>query len=134
MTKLEELKAAAWMGDSARPKWDYKISEERVWRLRGSIKKITHHRELTGADTSRDWLEFHPEDDGKFRAPSGWKELFEFRPDHRGLISPNYKGHAACKRLDEIKAWEKQNANDIAELKRLQAKLGLSDKEEKQND
>ena len=36
-----------------------------------------------------------------------WDDLFEFHPDHSGLITPNYKGRAACIRLDAILAWEK---------------------------
>jgi hypothetical protein len=117
------------MSETARPHWGQKLTENQVWKLRGSIVKITHHWEMTGCDTSRDWFEFHTADDGKFRAPSGWDDMFEFSPDHRGLIGPNYKGREACKALDSIQAWEKQNADDIAELKRLQQKLGLTPKE-----
>jgi hypothetical protein len=112
-----------------RPIWGQKLTESQVWKLRGCIVKITHHWEVTGCDTSRDWVEFHTKDGGKFRAPCGWKDLFEFSPDHRGLINPNYVGREACKVLDNIRAWEKQNANDIAELNRLQQKLGLAPKE-----
>jgi hypothetical protein len=117
------------MDKSARPLWDQKLTESQVWKLRHSIVKITHHWEMTGCDTSRDWFEFHTADGGKFRAPTGWGVLFEFSPDHKGLIGPNHKGREACKVLDSIKAWEKQNADDIAELKRLQQKLGLAPKE-----
>ena len=117
------------MSESTRPIWGQKLTETQVQNLRHAVVRISHHWEMTGCDTSRDWVVFHTQDGGKFVAPDGWKDLFEFSPDHKGLIIPNYKGREACKVLDKIQAWEKQNANDIAELNRLQQKLGLAPKE-----
>ena len=112
--------------DNTRPLWDYELSEKQVRMLLGPIKKIEHQWKVTGADTARDWIEFITDDGERFKAPNGWEKLFDFKPDHRGLIQPNYIGVQARNRLDQIAAWEKQNADDIAELKRLQEKLGMS--------
>jgi len=117
------------MADNMRPMWDFKLSESKVRKLCGDIKKVTHHWEMTGADTARHWIEFHWADGGKFVAPQGWRDMFEFAPDERGLIQPNHQGKQAIKVLCAIDDWQKQNAADIAELKRLQEKLGIAEKE-----
>jgi len=113
------------MDDQKRPVWDFPLTELQVKNLNRMITKITHHWEMTGVDTSRNWIEFHPDKGNPFVAPKGWTALFEFAPDHwNTLIRPNYSGERAIKRLDEIKAFEAKNARERADFERLKAKLG----------
>jgi hypothetical protein len=116
------------MEDSTRPIWEFELTETQVKNLSKPVINITHHWEMTG-DTSTNWMEFHGEDHKRFRTPPKWSRLFNFAPDYRSLITPNYRGIQALKVLRDIAAWERQNIDDIAELKRLQEKLGLKTKE-----
>lgn len=113
------------MDDQNRPGWDFPLTELQVKNLNQMITKITHHWEMTGDDTSRNWIEFHPDKGKPFVAPNGWTALFEFASNHwNTLIRPNYNGERAIKRLEEIKAFEAKNARERGEFERLKAKFG----------
>jgi hypothetical protein len=113
------------VSDEKRPDWDFPLTELQVKNLNQLIVKITHHWEMTGVDTSRNWIEFHPDKGKPFVAPHGWQRLFEFSGTHHNtLIVPNYHGERAIRRLDEIKAFEKKHARERSEYERLKAKFG----------
>lgn len=113
------------MDDQKRPAWDFPLTELQVKSLCQMITKITHHWEFTSADTSRNWIEFHPDKGNPFRAPDGWQKLFEFAANHHNsLIRPSYHGERAIEKLGEIKAFEAKNARERAEFERLKAKFG----------
>lgn len=115
------------MTEEKRPDWGFPLTEAQVKSLTQMIVKITHHWEFTSADTSRNWIEFHPDKGKPFRAPDGWQKLFEFAANHHNtLIVPNYHGERALKRLEEIKAFETRNAKERAEFERLKAKFGAA--------
>lgn len=104
--------------NTPRPKWDFDLTEKQVQLLRHNIKKITTHSEPTGVDSSREWMEFHY-CDGKFRAPAGWNNMFEFRGWWPSLIAPTMRGFQAIERLNEIEEWERKNTSERAEYQRL---------------
>ena len=114
------------MSDS-RPEWKHSITEvDARWFLAGMIVKITHHREMTGEDTSRDWVELHTEDRGKKSVASSWLNTngyFEFKPNWRELVTPTYRGEQLRKDFDAIEAWEKKNQRDRSEYERLRKKF-----------
>ena len=113
------------MINDKRPEWDFPLTEQQVKNLCQMIVKITHHWEMTSADTSRNWIEFHPDKGKPFAAPNGWQKLFEFSATHHNtLIRPNYHGERAMQRLDEIKAFETKHAKERSEYERLKAKFG----------
>ncbi|MBD3844230.1 hypothetical protein IED13_00870 [Bosea sp. SSUT16] len=110
--------------DDRRPEWPYKLTEAQVLLLAGHITQINHRWEMTGVDTSRNWIEFKSDKGKAFSAPDGWAELFEFAPNHHAsLIRPNYRGEQAIKRLDEIKKFEAKHATERAEFERLKRKF-----------
>jgi hypothetical protein len=92
-----------------------------------SIKKITHHWRMTGNDTSENWCELHYDDsNGKsksMRMPFGFDQYFKFAPDHRSLFSETFNAERARADYDAIVKWEKRNARELAEYKRLKAKF-----------
>ena len=108
--------------DDQRPKWGFKLTESQVRKLNSTIVKVTHHWEVTGCDTSRDWVTFHGKN-SSFEAPQGWDKLFSFTPYWAGLIRPNYEGKKAIKKLSEIDSWDKNNSDERKELERLQTKF-----------
>ena len=108
----------------AKPIWSQKMSIEDFYKCSQTIKKVTHHWEMTGVDTSRDWIELHPENGKPFRKPAWFEEIFIFRPDHRGLFVMNYNGERARMEYEEIKKWEAKNKKELAEYNRLKAKFG----------
>lgn len=113
------------MDDQKRPTWDFPLTELQVRSLCQCITQISHHWEMTGVDTSRSWIEFHPDKGKPFAAPAGWTALFEFSSTHHNtLIRPNYNGERAIKRLQEIKDFEAKNARERAAFERLKAKFG----------
>lgn len=116
------------MTEDVRPKWAHKISEADVRWLATGVTKITHHWEMTGADTSRNWIELHKEKQKEKRAfPADFlnaNDYFQFNPNWRELVVPTYYGERALKDLETIDAWEKQNQRDRAELARLKKKFG----------
>lgn len=109
-----------------RPKWTHQTPEELArWLVGHRITKITHHWEMTGVDTSREWIVLHAENSEK-RFPSRFfreNTEFEFAPDHVGLVQERpYAG--VRKSIDNIDAWEKANARDRTEFERLKSKFG----------
>ncbi|WP_192246124.1 hypothetical protein [Mesorhizobium silamurunense] len=114
------------MTDDARPKWKHKISEADVRWLASGVIKITHHWEMTGADTSRNWIELHKEKEKRSFDSSflNDNDYFQFKPNWRELVVPTYYGERAIQDLAAIDAWEKKNQHDRAELERLKRKFG----------
>ncbi len=108
-----------------RPSWNHKLSEEQVRWLASGVVKITHHWEMTGADTARDWIELHKKDGAKRVFPTGFLNdgLFQFRPNFRELVVPTYQGEMAIRDLDKIDEWEKKNQRDRADYERLKRKF-----------
>lgn len=116
-----------------RPAWRHTLSETDVrWFAEGSITMISHHWEMTGVDTSRDWIDLHKgkEDETKkrsfasnFLSTNGY---FEFRPNWRELVTPTYRGEQAIKDLEAIDVWEKKHKRERAEFERLKVKFGAA--------
>lgn len=109
-----------------RPKWTHKISEEEArWFFNGFITKITHHWEMTSADTSKDWIVLHKEKSER-RFPSSYLNTngyFEFKPNWRELVVPTYQGEKARKDIEAIDAWEEKNKRARSEFERLKKKF-----------
>lgn len=110
---------------STRPSWTHKVPYDFAkWLSRNNVKKITHHWEFTGVDTSIDWIELHSETESR-KCPvslGGYQRSNDvlFQPDHRTLVT--LADHVA-KTISEIEEWEKKESRDIADYKRLHKKL-----------
>lgn len=114
------------MNEESRPKWDYQLRIEAFRSLLSGVVQITHHWEMTSADTSRDWAELHTKG-GYCYASSGagdcvW-ELFQFRHDYKGLLKLTYKGERALALMEKIDAYDRKFDRELAEYKRLKAKF-----------
>lgn len=108
-----------------RPVWSRKdISEEDArWFRDHSVVRIDHRWEMTGADTSRSWLELFIEKSGKRvlgKKVDRLPQCVSFTPNWRELLDLD---SWVADEVDKLKEWDKRHAKDIAELKRLQAKL-----------
>lgn len=111
--------------DQKRPNWPdhFSISEDNArWLFGRHITKITHHWEMTGVDTARDWIECH-DDKGKKKRFRRLPSEVQFRPYHAGLLDMRRDVMDAVKLQDD---WDRQHKRDLAELARLQDKLGVT--------
>ncbi|HEY8578182.1 MAG TPA: hypothetical protein VIL88_17790 [Devosia sp.] len=126
--------------ETPRPVWNHKTPEDIArWLLSHSVTAITLHREMTGNETSEEWLELHDDPSTIFswgkkaervslRVPvdflgTRWDHTTEviFAPDHRHLVEVK---DALRKTADAIDAWEEKNQRDRAEFERLKLKFG----------
>jgi hypothetical protein len=104
------------------PAWPFKTKIETArWLAEHSITKLTCHRELTGVDTCDDWIEAHDGKDHRRVVIGYWGgEEITFRPNFPNMLK--LRGDV-LKRLDEIAAFEKKNARELSEYRRLQKKF-----------
>jgi hypothetical protein len=114
------------MTDDPRPEWKHKTPEDLArWLAGNHVTKITHHWEMTGPDTSRDWLMLHSKTSERQVATRFFtnNSEFAFAPDHAQLVSeqPYAKVRETIKQIDD---WEKKNARDRLEYERLKTKFG----------
>jgi hypothetical protein len=114
-----------------RPTWNHKISiDDFRWLNAVSIVKITHEWEMISEDQARHWIELHANENTTFdkaRAYDSFAEVapyFEFRADHRSLLSLTFVGERARKDLRAIDEWERINKRDRMEYERLKRKFG----------
>jgi len=110
-----------------RPAWTHEMSENDArWLARGGITRITHHSQMTGVDTSRDWIELH-RDNEKMSVSSNFLNqngFFAFNPNWRELVTPTWRGEQAINDIRAIDKWEETNKTDRAEYERLKRKFG----------
>lgn len=117
------------MRDDKRPAWPHKTPESLARWLLGGVKRIEYGWEMTGSDTSRDWLDLTNDKGDTRRVEANlfgsWGE-FIFAPSSRGLIAerPSGKVWDTVRALD---AWDKRHKAEVAEFKRLRAKFGDSE-------
>jgi len=95
----------------------------RLYEL-GWIKEMKVDYRQTGTDTSDTFDTFCVLGDGKNQVKGKWstyKEYLEVRVSHAYIakLKPEYE-----KQVEDWKKFEKENADDLAELERLKAKLG----------
>lgn len=57
------------------------------------------------------------------RMPFGFDQYFKFAPDHRSLFSKTFNADQAIADYNAIIKWEKRNARELSEYKRLKAKF-----------
>lgn len=111
--------------ETERPKWTHETAEDLArWLVSDFVTKITHHWEMTGPDTSRDWIVLHREKDSR-TVPTRFftnNPDFEFSPDHACLVRerPYSKVRDDIEKIDK---WEKANARDRSEFERLKRKF-----------
>jgi hypothetical protein len=116
------------MTDDTRPAWDFPMTEaqfRQVYR-HGRIVTVSSKWEMTGADTSREWLEVTNSDGKIITMPPNWKQAFDFagHSTNPGLFRLTYEGERMRDRLQAIDSWEAKNAADRAAYERLRAKFG----------
>ena len=115
--------------DDKRPEWTIREISEADFRMieqHGNIRTITAKMEMTGCDTSMEWLEATNHQGKTIELPNSWRSAYEFRGgwSNPGLLWLNYVGKMARKNMDEIDAWEKKNKRERTEYERLKAKFG----------
>lgn len=114
------------MSDNERPSWKCKTPEETArWLWASPVVTIDHRWEMTGVDTSRDWIILERKDGARREFPSGYfgnNPEFEFAPDHRTLI--RQKPHSGVwDNIQAIDAWEKRHKRERGEYERLRRKF-----------
>lgn len=113
------------MTEDARPQWTHQTPEALArWLVSHHVTKITHHWEMTGVDTSRDWITLHSEKEKRDVASSFFlnSREFEFSPNHAGLVQE--VAYAKVREaIEKIDKWEKANARDRSEFERLKKKF-----------
>lgn len=112
-----------------RPDWPFREMTEQGFRSmasRGRIESVTAKWEMTGADTSREWLEARSASGETFTMPSGWGYAWQFvgYSSNPGLFQLTNLGKRMVERLNEIDKWEAANARERAEYERLKTKFG----------
>jgi hypothetical protein len=117
------------MMQSRRPKWDFKDMTESEFRRiyqRARIVSVTAKMELTGADTTREWLVALDGNNDTFVVPDSWRVAFIFVGSWSvpGLFGLNHTGKRMAERLREIDRWEQHNNQERAEYERLREKFG----------
>lgn len=117
--------------EDTRPRWIFEIDMDLFrWIASGEIISISHHWRFTDEDKSEDWIELHKQIGTSQRVPTRFfhnptGRLFQFSPNHRGLVQLTTEGERALKIYEGIKAWDRRHAAEIRELHRLIAKHGL---------
>jgi hypothetical protein len=91
----------------------------------GRIEQVTAKMEMTGADTSREWIEVRC-GDGKMRVlPRNWGVALKFVGcwSVPGLFELTYEGRRMADSLKEIDAWEASNKRDRATYEMLKKRF-----------
>jgi hypothetical protein len=114
--------------DEARPTWPHKEMSETEFRkvaAIGMIVSVKAEWEMTGADTSREWLTATNKAGKAFTLPHGWGKALKFvgHASVPGLFGYTYEGERMLKTLVAIDAWEKKHADDRATYERLKSKF-----------
>ena len=124
--------------DEPCPEWPFEVDFDLAkWLLDYHIVKITHHWSMTGVDTSKDWIELHADGKSKRQVNTSFfsnQREFGFEPDHASLIQlKSYIHPDMHERIEEIRKWNKRNARERSEYKRLRAKFetakGITDEQ-----
>lgn len=114
--------------DNQRPVWAHKrISEaefRRMWQF-GMIITVSAKWEMTGADTTREWLEATNRSGDTMVMPRDWSAAWQFsgHASVPGLFGLTYDGDRMRETLEAIDKWEADNARDRAEFERLRKKF-----------
>ncbi len=111
-----------------RPAWGFKSMTEadfrRIHRI-GMIVSVEARCEMTGVDTSREWLEVETRDGATIVLPRNWNEAMTFvgHSSNPGLFKLTYDGERMTAQADAIDKWEADNARERVEFERLKAKF-----------
>ena len=116
------------MTDDTRPAWPHKEMTERSFRAimeMGRITSVQAKWEMTGADTSREWMVVTNVKGQSFRLPDDWAKSLKFvgHASVPGLFAFTQSGENMRVTLSKIDAWEVKNAADRADYERLKAKF-----------
>lgn len=112
--------------DENRPVWDFKeMSLGNFEVCNQFFSSVEAKWKFTSADTTEEWLEAKTPDGRVVVLPHSWSSVMQFRgrASIPGMFELNYTGERMRKRRDEIKAWEKKNASELALYKRLKTKF-----------
>lgn len=120
------------MSDEKRPSWTHKeMSEGAFARLHefGMVVSVHAKWGYLTADTTEEWLEVVNSRGIKMRLPSNWYSVCNFTGSAHspGMFEWNCVGERMSKTLKEIRDFEKKNAADMAEYKRLKEKFGADE-------
>jgi hypothetical protein len=115
--------------DEARPVWPHAEMTETAFRAlhkMGMVVSVKAEREMTSADTSREWLTATNSKGESFTVPHNWPKAWKFvgHSSVPGLFALTYEGQQMQKTLEKIDAWEAANEADRATYERLKAKFG----------
>lgn len=118
------------MTQDIRPAWTFSGMTESDFRRvleHGMIKSVTAKWAFTSADTTREWLEATNLSGEVIVLPDNYTKAFEFvgSASLPGLFRLTYTGEQMRKRVEEIDAWEADNASDRVEFERLRKKFGV---------
>lgn len=111
-----------------RPSWGFKGMTEsdfrKIHRI-GAIVSVEARWEMTGADTSREWLEVETRAGAVIVLPHSWKEALTFvgHSSNPGLFKLTYEGERMRAQAEAIDKWEADNAQERIEFERLKAKF-----------
>lgn len=114
--------------DDKRPEWTHKSMNEgdfrKIHRI-GMITSVKAKWEMTGSDTSREWLTVTNTDGDTVTLPPGWLQVLKFvgYASSPGLFGYTYEGEQMLKSLLAIDTWEKKNKAERATYERLKAKF-----------
>jgi hypothetical protein len=103
------------------------MSEHDFRRIRecGRIDQVTAKMEMTGDDTSREWIEVRC-GDGKMRVlPRNWEIALKFvgHWSGPGAFELTYEGRRMADSLKEIDAWEANSKRERETYERLKKKF-----------
>jgi hypothetical protein len=112
----------------ARPPWRYSSMTEHEFRIicgMGMITSVASKWEMTGADTSREWLEVMNSNGQTYTLPYSWRVALKFvgNASTPGLFGLTYQGEEMRKTIVEIDAWERKHESERREYERLKRKF-----------
>jgi hypothetical protein len=111
-----------------RPKWVHtELSESKFRKLRGfgAFISLEVKREMTSADTCRDWTEAKNGNGKVITLPQGWSKVLNFAGEYSGwgLLEFNHLGKSMADTVKKIDVWEESNSLERAEYERLKKKF-----------
>lgn len=108
---------------NTRPKWTRTdISEaDARWFRDHEVKRIDHKWQMTGVDTSENWLELYADGAKKPHRVNRLPGCVRFTPTHHWHLL-ELEQYVASE-VDTLDQWDKRHAKDVAEFKRLKKKL-----------
>ena len=111
-----------------RPAWKFTEMSEGAFRSIygfGRIAAVRADYEMTGADTSREWLIVANSSGQEMRLPQGWSRALYFvgYAHVPGLFDFTHTGKNMIQAVQLIDEWEKKHAADRATYERLKVKF-----------